>query len=145
MDKERVTEQATDELPEKNGFIIWVKDNKAKLLLAGISITTLIVTILSLKNKDAIIELWNSLKKELEKGALYSGKWFEKASLQELQDARRSVELDHRNPELDLDYRSECWELLKRFDKAIGEKQWQGKEYGYPVHGKNGLHLLSDD
>lgn len=145
MDKEKIMEQATDDLPEKKGFIAWVKENKVKILLAGISITTLIMTILGLKHKDAIIELWNSLKKELEKGTLYSAKWFEKASLQELQDARRIVELDHRNPELDLDYRNECWDLLKRFDKAIGEKQWQGKEYGYPVHGKNGLYLLSDD
>ena len=43
--------------------------------------TTILATALVLKNKDAITELWNTLKKQIEKGALYSSKWFEKADV----------------------------------------------------------------
>lgn len=145
MDDERMTEQTTEELSEEKGLIAWVKEHKVQLLLAGVSITTLIMTILGLKNKDAINELWVSLKKEIEKGSLYSAKWFEKASLEELQEARKNVQLDYNNPKLDLDYRNECWNLLTKFDNVIGNRKWQGKEYGYPVHSGNGWHLPSDD
>ena len=74
MEGKRVTEQTLEEFPEKKGFLEWVQENKVQLLLAGVSITSLIMTILGLKNKDAIKELWNSLRKEVEKGALYSAK-----------------------------------------------------------------------
>ena len=69
----------------------------------------------------------------------------EKASLEELEKAREIVQKDFNNPKLDLDYRNECWNLLSRFDNAIGKIKWNGKEYGYPVHSSNGWHLLSDD
>lgn len=98
-----------------------------------------------MKNKDATIELWNTLKKEIEKGALYSAKWFEKASLEKLESARKLVQQDYNNPKLDLNYRNECWNLLNRFDNAIGKIKWAGQEYGYPVHSSNGWHLPSDD
>ena len=68
-----------------------------------------------------------------------------KASLEELEKAREIVQKDFNNPKLDLDYRNECWNLLNRFDNAIGKIKWNGKEYGYPVHSSNGWHLLSDD
>lgn len=65
--------------------------------------------------------------------------------MEELQAAREVVQRDYRNPQLDLDYRNQCWNLLKRFDKAIGKIQWQGEEYGYPVHSEHGWHLPSGD
>lgn len=107
--------------------------------------TTILATALVLKNKDAITELWNTLKKQIDRGALYSSKWFEKANLEELETARRLVQQDYTNPNLDLDYRDYCWNLQKRFDNAIEEIKWAGKEYGYPVHSSNGWHLTSDD
>lgn len=89
--------------------------------------------------------MWNTLKKQIEKGALYSSKWFEKANLEELETARKLVQQDYNNPNLDLDYRNYCWNLLNRFDNAIGKIKWAGKEYGYPVHSSNGWYLTSDD
>lgn len=89
--------------------------------------------------------MWNTLKKQIDRGALYSSKWFEKANLEELETASRLVQQDYTNPNLDLDYRDYCWNLLKRFDNAIEEIKWAGKEYGYPVHSSNGWHLTSDD
>ena len=145
MGEEKFDTQTSEEIPEKKGFIAWVKEHRTQLLFAGVSITTVIVTALGIKNKDAITALWESLKKEIEKGSLYSAKWFEKASLEELEKAREVVRLDYVNPELDMDYRNQCWNLLSRFDNAISKIKWAGKEVGYPVHSSHGWHLPSDD
>lgn len=145
MDKEKTTEEITEEVADTKGFIAWVKEHKTQLLLTGISVTIILATALGLKNKEAITKLWNTLKKQIEKGALYSSKWFEKANLEELETARSFVQQDYVNPSLDLDYRNYCWNLLKRFDNAIGKIKWAGKEYGYPVHSSNGWYLPSDD
>ena len=136
MDK-KIAEEITEEVADRKGFIAWVKEHKTQLLLTGISVTTILATTLGLKHKDAITELWNTLKKQIEKGALYSSKW--------LETARKLVQQDYNNPNLDLDYRNYCWNLLNRFDNAIGKIKWAGKEYGYPVHSSNGRYLTSDD
>ncbi len=52
---------------KKVGFIAWVKAHKKQLLLAGISVTAIIGVIIGLKNKDAIMDLWDSLEKSLTK------------------------------------------------------------------------------
>lgn len=145
MDKEKTAEELIEEAADRKGFIDWVKEHKTQLLLTGISVTAILATALGLKNKETITELWNTLKKQIEKGDLYSSKWFEKANLEELEAARRVVQQDYYNPNLDLDYRNYCWNLLNRFDNAIGKIKWGGKEYGYPVHSSNGWHLTSDD
>ena len=54
----------TEEPSEKNGFIAWVKEHKVQLLLAGISVTTLLLTIIGLKNKDAINERIRTFHRE---------------------------------------------------------------------------------
>ena len=145
MDKEKVAEEIIEEVTNRNGFVAWVKEHKTQLLLAGISVTTILAASLGLKNKNAITELWDTLKKQIEKGAVYSSKWFEKADLEDLETARRFVQQEYNNPNLDLDYKSYCWDLLNRIDNAIGKIKWAGKEYGYPVHSSNGWHLSSDD
>lgn len=145
MDEEKITEEITEEDIDKKGLITWIKEHKTQLLLTGASVTVILGTILGLKNKDSIIELWNTLKKQIEKGSLYSSKWFEKSNLEELEKARKLVQRDYNNPNLDLDYRDYCRNLLYRFDNAIGKIKSSGKEYGYPVHGSNGWYLPSDD
>ena len=145
MKEENIKHQHTEETPEKNKVIAWVKEHKLQLLLAGVSITTVILTVMGIKNKEALTDLWKSLKKQIEKGALYSSKWFENADLEELETATEIVQKDYNNPKLDLDYRNECWNLLNRFNNAIEKIKWNGKEYGYPVHSSNGWHLPSDD
>ena len=97
MAEEKIREEITEEVIDRKGFIAWVKEHKTQLLLAGVSVTTILVSALGLKNKDAIIELWNTLKKQIEKGTLYSAKWFEKASLEELEAARELVQQDYNN------------------------------------------------
>ena len=141
MEKEKITEEITD----KKRFLVWIKEHKTQILLTGISVTAILATALGLKNKDAMIELWNTMKQQMEKGSLYSSKCFEKANLEELETARKYIQPDYNNPNLDLDYRDYCWKLLNRFDNAIGKIKWAGKEYGYPVHSSNGWYLPSDD
>lgn len=145
MEKEKITEEITDDVADREEFVAWIKEHKKQLLLAGISVTVILVKIFGSKNKDSITELWNMLKQQIEKESLYSSKWFEKASLEELEAGRRCVQQDYNNPNLDLDYRNDCWKLLNTFDNVIGEKKWDGKEYGYPVHRGNGWYLSSDD
>lgn len=65
MDKEKNREEITEEVIDRKSFIAWVREHKTQLLLAGVSVTTILVAVLGLKNKDAIIELWNTLKKQI--------------------------------------------------------------------------------
>lgn len=52
---------------KKTEFIAWVKEHKKQLIFAGISVVTIIGVIIGIKNKEAIIDLWNSLEKKLTK------------------------------------------------------------------------------
>ena len=145
MNKENIIEIIQNEVDQRKHFIIWVKEHKRELLLTGISITAILATAVASKNRKAIIELWDELKKLIDRSALYSSKWFEKATIEELEAARKLVQQDYNNPGLDLNYRNYCWELLNKFDNAILKKRWAGKEYGYPAHSSNGWYLPSDD
>ena len=60
--------QNVESVPEtKKGFLAWVKSHKTELILAGVSITTIIGVILGLRNKDALAELWATLSKSITK------------------------------------------------------------------------------
>lgn len=50
---------------KKNEIISWIKAYKKQLLLAGVSITAVIGVIIGLKNKEAIVNLWDFLKRNL--------------------------------------------------------------------------------
>ena len=145
MSKEKPTAKKAEELSEKSGFIAWVKEHKTQLLWAGISVTAVLLTILGLKNKDAINDFWNSLKKTLKEGDLFSDKWFKKASVEELYNDREVVQADYLNTKLDDDYRGQCWNLLSRLDAAIRAASNHGSETGFPVHSEHGWYLSSDD
>lgn len=78
---------------KKKHFINWIKIHKKQLILAGISIPTLIAFVLGMKNKDDLLKIWDNLKNEIEKSNLYSSKWFEGASDAELGIEREKVRL----------------------------------------------------
>lgn len=64
-------EQNVEVIPEtKKGLLAWVKSHKTELILAGVSITTIIGVILGLKNKDALAELWATLSKSITKSPM---------------------------------------------------------------------------
>lgn len=52
---------------EKKGFIKWVKAHKKELIIAGISIASIIGIIIAIKNKDSIVALWESLRKSIDR------------------------------------------------------------------------------
>ena len=54
-------------MKEQRKFIRWIKAHKKALIIAGISIGTLIVIVLGIKNREAIMEVWASLKEVAEK------------------------------------------------------------------------------
>lgn len=49
-------------MEEHKGIIQWIKEHKKELIIAGVSIEALVLVVISIKNKDAIKELWESLK-----------------------------------------------------------------------------------
>lgn len=48
---------------EKKKIVGWIKEHKTELVIAGISISALLMLILSIKNKETLKEFYNSLKK----------------------------------------------------------------------------------
>lgn len=49
MAEEKIREEITEEVIDRKGFIAWVKEHKTQLLLAGVSVTTILVSALGLK------------------------------------------------------------------------------------------------
>lgn len=47
---------------EKKSFIIWVKEHKKQLVIAGVSITAIVLAILAVKNRETLMKLWAELK-----------------------------------------------------------------------------------
>lgn len=47
---------------EKKSLMDWIKEHKKKLIVAGVSITVLILAILGIKNRKAIEEAWSTLR-----------------------------------------------------------------------------------
>lgn len=54
-------------MEEKKSFLLWVKEHKKQLIIAGVSVATIVVIILGIKNRESIMKLWNSLKKAIAK------------------------------------------------------------------------------
>lgn len=53
-------------MEEKKSFLIWVKEHKKQLIIAGVSVATIVGIILAIKNRESIIKLWTSLKRTIE-------------------------------------------------------------------------------
>ena len=49
-------------MKERKGLIRWIKEHKNELIIAGISIGTLVLIILGIKNRDMIKAVWDSLR-----------------------------------------------------------------------------------
>lgn len=52
---------------EKRIFVAWVKEHEKELIIAGVSITTIIAIIIGIKNHKALEEAWIFLRKLVEK------------------------------------------------------------------------------
>ena len=56
---------------EQRKFVKWIKDHKKALIIAGISVATLIAVVLGIKKKEEIKAVWASLRKVVEKPAAH--------------------------------------------------------------------------
>lgn len=61
-------------MKEQRKMIRWIREHKNALIIAGISIGTLIAIVLGIKNREAIKALWASLRKVAEKQAVHAMK-----------------------------------------------------------------------
>lgn len=147
MNKEIQNEQELEKVSEdKNGIVTWIKAHKKQLVFIGISIPTLIAIVLGLKNKDAIKELFDNLKGEIEKANLYSSKWFKNATDAELDTAREKVRLDYCSSGDDFKVACSLQNLLGRFDKEMSKRAWGNETPHAPsIHREHGWYLPNDD
>ena len=131
---------------KKQDVIKWIKTHKTQLLLVGISIPALIALVLGLKNKVAIIKLWENLREEIKKANLYSSKWFETASDAELELEREKVRLAYCSSGDDFSAASSLQNLLWRFDKEMSNRAWGDESPHAPsIHREHGRYLPNDD
>ena len=56
-------------MEERKGLINWIKAHKKELIIAGISVGTLIMIVLGFENKKSIAIAWDSLSKVLKQPA----------------------------------------------------------------------------
>ena len=147
MNEEIQSEQNLEEIPEdKKGFITWIRAHKKQLILIGICIPTFIAIVLGLKNKDAIKELWDNLKDEIKKANLYSSKWFENATDEELDIEREKVRLAYCSSGEDSNAACSLQKLLWRFDKEMSKRAWGDEIPHAPSnHREHGMYLPNDD
>ena len=145
MEKSHASHEET--VPEeKKGFLAWVKEHKAQLILIGISVPTLIAIVAGIKNKDAIKEIWANLKEAIKKANMYSSSWFTKASLDELNIEREKVRLAYCSSGSDEQAATHFESLLRQFDKELSKRAW-GNETPRPpsIHREHGWYLPNDD
>ena len=50
-------------MEERKGLIRWIKEHKKELIIAGISVATMILIVLGIKNRETLKALWDSLRK----------------------------------------------------------------------------------
>ena len=54
---------------ERKSLIVWIKEHKKELIIAGVSVAAIILIVLGIRNRAAIKALWRTLRKALTKAA----------------------------------------------------------------------------
>ncbi len=133
-------------MEDKKDFIAWIKAHKKQLILAGISITTVIAIVVGIKNKSEIIKLWNALQEKIKRGDIYSSKWLATATDTELDLEREKVRVAYCASGKDDHAASFLQNLLWRFDKEISKRAWGDETPHAPtIHREHGWYLPNDD
>lgn len=133
-------------MEDKKGFIAWIKAHKKQLILAGISITTVIAIVVGIKNKSEIIRLWNALQEKIKRGEIYNSKWLTTATDAELDIEREKVRVAYCSSGTDDHAASFLQNLLWRFDEEISKRAWGDESPHAPtIHREHGWYLPNDD
>ena len=133
---------------DRNGLVAWIKEHKEQLILAGLSITTLLTIAIGFKNKETIKEFWKNLVEYIEKYTMstYSSKWFEKATDAELSIEREKVRLAFCSSSDDMENATLLQNLLRRFDNEMSKREWGDKiPRATSIHREHGWYLPNDD
>lgn len=131
---------------EKKNFVAWVKKNKKALIITGISISTLFLLILGIKNKDALMRLWKDLQEKIKAADMYSSKWFETVSDAELEVEREKVRLAYCSSGDNFSEACALERLLSRFDREMSKRAWGDEIPHAPsIHREHGWYLPNDD
>lgn len=132
-------------MEDKKGFIAWIKSHKKQLILAGVSITTIIAIVVGIKNKSEIIKLWSALQEIIKRGALYSTKWLKTASDAELDLEREKVRAAYCSAGADEHAASFLQNLLWRFDNEISKRAWgDATQHAPTICREHGWYLPND-
>ncbi|NLS86180.1 MAG: hypothetical protein GXZ14_11410 [Ruminococcaceae bacterium] len=130
----------------KHEIIAWIKAHKKQLIFAGISIPTVIMITLGLKNKDAIKALWDELRDEIETGSIYSSKLFDTVSDEVLDVEREKVRIAYCSSGSDFSEACRLQNLLWSFDKEMSKRAWGDEIPHAPsIHREHGWYLPNDD
>lgn len=144
----RLDLKAQESPDDRRGLVNWIKDHKRQLILAGLSVTTLLAIAIGLKNKETIKDFWKSLVKSIEKytSSPYSNRWFEKATDNELSIEREKIRLEFCSSGDDLENAILLENLLIRFDKEMSRREWGDEVPRAPsIHREHGWYLPNDD
>lgn len=135
------------ELMEKQtGLLAWIKSHKKELAIVGISISTITFAVLSIKNKDALVSLWNNLKEEISKPDIYSSKWFKTVSNDALNEEREIIRVKYCSSSDDFSEACRLERLLLRFDEELSIRKWGDKTPEAPkIYREHGWYLPNDD
>ena len=146
MDNETPKLQNEEISKEQKGLLVWIKKHRNELVIAGLSVSTLIFVALGVKNRDEIIAFWNNLKTEIAKQNKYSSKWFETVTDEILDTEREKIRLDYCASGANFDEACRLERLLRRFDKEISKRSWGGEITRPPaIHREHGWYLPNDD
>lgn len=146
MSEETKEPQSEEITKEQKSLLSWIKKHRNELIIAGISITTIIFVALGIKNKDAINSFWNNLKKEISKQSKYSSKWFESVTDDVLSAEREKVRIDYCGSGDNFNEACRLERLLGLFDKEMSKRAWGGETPRPPsIHREHGWYLPNDD
>ena len=145
MSEETKEPQSEKITKEQKSLLSWIKKHRNELIIAGISITTIIFVALGIKNKDAINSFWNNLKKEISKQNKYSSKWFESVTDDVLSAEREKVRIDYCGSGDNFNEACRLERLLGLFDKEMSKRAWGGETPRPPsIHREHGWYLPND-
>ncbi len=133
-------------MKEKKDFISWIKAHKKQLVAAGVSITTIVLVVIGLNNKSEIFRLWSILIERIERGELYSAKWFDTATDTELDFEREKVRQAFCSSGKDIQAASYLQNLLWRFDDEMRKRAWGNEIPRAPaIHREHGWYLPNNN
>ena len=111
----------------------WNKHKKGIFIATGVigTIGVAVLTVFGIKL------YWNASAFE---------RWFKKATLDELKEARNNIHAEYMSHTTNDKYRESLWNFLPQFDKRIATLEWAGKTPSGPAyHREHGYGLYKPD